>query len=185
MPNYYSLAIFNPNNMMTKSLKKLKLKKQSATSLFHYSIRLTMKVQIYRIDKTLELPKFETTGSFGFDFIIRKTTTIQPKSHGLIPGNLIIKCPEKLALLIIPRSSTFKKTGLIFPHSVGLIDQDYCGKNDEIMIQVFNFGEKEVLIKRGKKIAQGLFVKTENVEFTEIDEDFLGRDSRGGFGSTG
>lgn len=143
-----------------------------------------MKVQIHRIDKTLEFPKFETKGSFGFDFIIRETTKIAPKSLGLIPGNLIVKCPEKLALLIIPRSSMFKKTGLIFPHSIGLIDQDYCGENDEIMIQVFNFGEATVVIKRGEKIAQGLFVKTKKIEFEEISKTILEKNSRGGFGST-
>lgn len=143
-----------------------------------------MKVQIHQIDKTLELPKFETNGSFGFDFVTRKTTSISKKSLGLIPANLIVKCPEKLALLILPRSSMFKRTGLIFPHSIGLIDQDYCGKDDEIMIQVFNFGEQEVIIQRGEKIAQGLFVKTKNVEFEEVSKSVLEKISRGGFGST-
>ena len=143
-----------------------------------------MNVDVYRIDKALPLPQFETNGSFGFDFLIRETCTIKPKSVALLPSNLVIKCPQNLALLIIPRSSTFRKTKLMFPHSIGLIDQDYCGKNDEIMIQVFNMGEEEITIKRGEKIAQGLFVKTENITFSEVPESFLGKDSRGGFGST-
>ncbi|MCK5460386.1 dUTP diphosphatase [Candidatus Gracilibacteria bacterium] len=143
-----------------------------------------MQVEIFRIDNTLELPHFETSGSFGFDFLSRKTTKIPPSSRGLIPGNIIIKCPPHLALLILPRSSLFKKTNLIFPHSIGLIDKDYCGGKDEIMIQVFNLGKEEVIINRGEKIAQGLFVKTEKVDFTEIPETFLGKNSRGGFGST-
>jgi len=89
-----------------------------------------------------------------------------------------------LALLILPRSSTFRKKSLIFPHSVGLIDQDYCGPEDEIMIQVFNFGKDTIVVERGERIAQGLFMKTAVAEFVEVDADFLGNDSRGGFGST-
>lgn len=143
-----------------------------------------MQVEIFRIDKKLELPRFETAGSFGFDFLARETTTIPPSARGLIPGNIIVKCPPHLALLILPRSSLFKKTNLIFPHSIGLIDQDYCGEKDEIMIQVFNLGKEEVVINRGEKIAQGLFIKTEKVDFAEIPESLLGKDSRGGFGST-
>lgn len=142
-----------------------------------------MSVEVYRIDKTLELPQYETPGSFGFDFLARETIHIAPKSLGMIPGNLIIKCPDNLALLILPRSSTFRKTGLMFPHSIGLIDQDYCGGNDEIMIQVFNFGDTVVTVNRGDKIAQGMFVKTESITFTEVPKEFLGQ-SRGGFGST-
>ncbi len=144
-----------------------------------------MQVQIYRLDKDLPLPKYETEGSFGFDFIAREKITIQPQEVGLIPSNTIIKCPKDLALLILPRSSTYRKKGLMFPHSIGLIDQDYCGENDEILIQVINFGKESIIIERGERIAQGLFVNTPKVEFTEIEKDFLGKDSRGGFGSTG
>lgn len=144
-----------------------------------------MKIQIFRKDKALPLPQYETAGSFGFDLSARETTTIEPQELGLIPSNLVIKCPADLALLILPRSSTFRKKSLIFPHSIGLIDQDYCGPDDEIMLQVFNMGKKPITIERGERVAQGLFMKTAVAEFVEVDEDFLGTDSRGGFGSTG
>jgi len=143
-----------------------------------------MKVQIFRKDKDLPLPQYETAGSFGFDISARLDITIEPQTLGLIPGNIVVKCPTALALLILPRSSTFRKTTLVFPHSVGLIDQDYCGPDDEIMIQVFNMGKEAVTIKRGDKIAQGLFMKTAVADFVEVETDFLGPDSRGGFGST-
>ncbi len=143
-----------------------------------------MKVQIHRLDKNLALPKFETDGSFGFDFLARKDTIVNPGKIGLVPGNVVVKCPDELALLILPRSSTYRKTGLVFPHSVGLVDQDYCGPKDEIMIQLVNNTDKEVTVNRGDKVAQGLFVRTPKIEFTEVEEDFLEKDSRGGFGST-
>ncbi|MDH3324879.1 MAG: dUTP diphosphatase [Candidatus Peregrinibacteria bacterium] len=139
-------------------------------------------VQIYRVDKTLPLPKHETNGSFAFDLLARETTEISPQEVVLIPGNVIVKCPKNLALLILPRSSTYRKTGLIFPHSVGLIDEDYCGENDEIMIQVLNLSKETITIERGERVAQGLFVKTEKIEFKEIETPH--KISRGGFGST-
>lgn len=142
-----------------------------------------MKIEIFRIDKTLPLPKYETDGSFAFDLLARETAEIKPQELFLIPSNVIIKCPNNLALKILPRSSTFRKKSLMFPHSIGLIDGDYCGENDEIMIQVINFGKESVTVERGEKIAQGLFVQTQRVEFEEVDKERLGR-SRGGFGST-
>jgi len=143
-----------------------------------------MKVEIHRLDKDLALPKFETDGSFGFDFLARKDTIINPGEVGLVPGNVVVKCPDELALLILPRSSTYRMAGLTCPHSVGLVDQDYCGPKDEIMIQLVNNNNNAVTVKKGDKVAQGLFVRTPKIEFIEVDKDFLGKDSRGGFGST-
>lgn len=139
-------------------------------------------IEIYRIDKSLELPKYETAGSFAFDFLAREETVIEPQNIGLIPGNVIVKCPKDLALLILPRSSTPRKKGLSFPHSVGLIDGDYHGEKDEILIQVYNFTKESVIIEKGERIAQGLFTKVEQVKFTETHSP--SEISRGGFGST-
>ncbi len=141
-----------------------------------------MNVEIFRIDRTLSLPKYETEGSFAFDFLARETIEIMPLNFGMIPGNVIVKCPVDHALLILPRSSTPRKKSLMFPHSVGLIDHDYCGEEDEIMIQVYNFSRESVVVDRGERIAQGLFVKMAKAMFDEIGE--VGEGSRGGFGST-
>ena len=142
-----------------------------------------MKIEIFRVDKELPLPKYETEGSFAFDFIARETIEIAPGELGLIPGNVIIGCPHDHALLILPRSSTPRKKSLMFPHSVGLIDHDYCGPEDEILIQVYNFGKSSVVVERGERVAQGLFVKIDKAEFVEVEQ--VGEQSRGGFGSTG
>ena len=141
-----------------------------------------MKVEIFRIDSSLPLPKYETKGSFAFDFLAREKTVIAPHEIGFVPGNVIVKCPEDLALLILPRSSTPRKKSLVFPHSVGLIDRDYHGEKDEILIQVLNFSNDPVTVEKGERIAQGLFVRTQQVELDEVHTP--GEISRGGFGST-
>ncbi len=142
-----------------------------------------MNVSIQRIDSTLPLPSYASTGAVGFDFVTRETTVIEPGAIGLVPGNVIVKVPEGYALLILPRSSLPRKKGLVCPHSVGVIDQDYHGPKDEILVQVQNITKEPVTIERGERIAQGLFVKVDIAEWTEVDGH--GAESRGGFGSTG
>lgn len=141
-----------------------------------------MKIKIVRVDKSLPLPKYETLGAVGFDIICRLETTVKPKQIGLIPSNLIIKTPKGYALILVPRSSMPGKKGLSFPHSIGVIDQDYSGDKDEILIQVYNFSSKKTVIKRGEKIAQGMFFKIEKPIWKEVKSH--GVKSRGGFGST-
>ncbi len=141
-----------------------------------------MKVRIKRIDKELPLPVYETAGAVGFDLLAREDTTIQPKEIVLIPANVIVETPAGYAFIIVSRSSTPRKKGLTKPHGIGIIDQDYCGPEDEVKIQVQNFTDKEVIVKRGEKISQGLFIPVERAEFVEVDE--IDRETRGGFGST-
>jgi len=141
-----------------------------------------MKVRIKRIDKSLPLPIYETNGSVGFDLLAREDVTIDSKAIQLIPANVIVEVPEGYALILASRSSTPKRHGLTKPHGIGVIDQDYCGDTDELKIQVRNFTEEGVTIKKGAKIAQGLFVRVDRLEFEEVDE--IKKASRGGFGST-
>jgi dUTP pyrophosphatase len=142
---------------------------------------VTMRVNIKRIDKTLPLPVYETEGSVGFDILIRENSIVAPKSLALLPGNIIVETPEGYMLMIASRSSTPKK-GLTPPHGIGVIDNDYCGENDEVKVLVYNFTEEEVEIKRGDKLAQGIFVRVDKPEIIEVDE--VKKKSRGGFGST-
>lgn len=141
-----------------------------------------MKVKIKRLDKTLPLPKYETNGSVGFDILAREDVIVEPKSIGLIPGNIIVKVPKNYMLMIASRSSTPKKKGLLTPHGIGIIDHDYCGPEDEIHIQVYNFRNETVTIKRGEKIAQGVFVHIDKFELDEVEK--MDSMNRGGFGST-
>ncbi|MDD5623525.1 MAG: dUTP diphosphatase [Candidatus Peribacteraceae bacterium] len=142
-----------------------------------------MHVAIQRIDPSLPLPRFESAGAVGFDLITRETTVIAPGKIALVPGNVIVKVPEGHALLIVPRSSLPRKKALVCPHSIGVIDCDYHGGKDEILVQVQNVSDAPVTVERGERIAQGIFVKVERAEWEEVDGH--GAETRGGFGSTG
>jgi dUTP pyrophosphatase len=141
------------------------------------------KIKIKRIDKTLPLPIYETNGSVGFDLIARETVTIEPGKIELIPGNVVVKTPEGYMLMLVSRSSTPKKKGLLKPHAIGIIDQDYSGEEDELKIQVYNFTTQSTTVEKGEKIAQGIFVRVDKFEWEEVDS--MNSKSRGGFGTTG
>lgn len=141
-----------------------------------------MKVKIKRVDKSLPLPKYETDGAVGFDLLCRESAEIAPQEIALIPANVIVETPTGYMLMLCMRSSTPCKFGLMMAQSVGIIDNDYCGEEDEIKIQVYNFTDKVVTIERGSRIAQAIFVRVATLEWNEIEE--MTESSRGGFGST-
>ena len=114
--------------------------------------------------------------------LAREAVEIPAGEIKLIPANVIVATPPGFALLITSRSSTPRKKGLTQPHGLGVIDQDYCGSEDEIKIQVLNFTNETVRVERGEKIAQGLFVRCERAKFEEVEN--IENKTRGGFGST-
>ena len=85
-------------------------------------------------------------------------------------------------LLVSPRSSTPRKKGLTSPHGIGVIDQDYSGPEDEMVFLCYNFTDKTSIVRRGEKLAQGVFVKVDKAQWEEVDE--VDTPTRGGFGST-
>ncbi len=142
-----------------------------------------MQVSIHKLRPELELPRFQTPGSVGFDLAAAEDVIIAPDEITMIPTGLVIATPPGFALIIASRSSVPRKFGLSPPHGIGIIDQDYSGAEDEIRILVRNFTAHAVSIPKGTRIAQGMFVRAEQAEFVEAD--FSDSASRGGFGSTG
>lgn len=140
-----------------------------------------MKVKIKLIDKTLPLPEYQTSGAVAFDLYSRIDAVISPKTLERLPTNVIIAIPKGYMLEIKDRSSTLKKKGLLV--STGFIDTDYCGEEDEILLQVYNMTDEDVKIEKGERLGQGAFVRVDLAEWEEVDS--MEGKSRGGFGTTG
>ncbi|MBN1119845.1 MAG: dUTP diphosphatase [Anaerolineae bacterium] len=142
-----------------------------------------MDVLIKRIDDSLPLPAYQTDGSVFFDLAARETIEIAPQSTGLIPLNIVVATPEGYLFLLVPRSSTPLKKGLLIPNGIGVIDQDYCGNGDEVRLLAYNFSRETVTIERGERIAQAGFVRVDRANWREVES--MPGANRGGFGSTG
>lgn len=141
-----------------------------------------MQIKISRIDKSLPLPEYQTSGAVAFDMYPRIDAILKSGEWQLLPSNLIIEVPAGYALILAARSSLTKK-GLRLSNGIGVIDQDYHGPSDEIGILVYNFFDHKVKIDKGDRIAQGIIVPVTKAEWQEID--LTKENSRGGFGSTG
>ena len=102
--------------------------------------------------------------------------------HKIISLGVSMKLPEGYEAHLAPRSSTFKKWGILMTNSVGVIDNSYSGDNDVWGFSAF--ATRDTVIEVNDRIAQfRIMKKMEPVRFTEVyhmtDAD------RGGFGSTG
>ena len=93
-----------------------------------------------------------------------------------------MKLPEGYEAHIVPRSSTYKKWGIIQTNSVGIVDNSYSGDNDQWMMPVLAM--RDTHISKNDRICQFRIVeKQPDVEFTVVEK--LDDESRGGFGTTG
>ncbi len=140
-----------------------------------------MIVKVKRIDKSLPLPQYQTSGAVAFDLYSRVDAMIAPKTLERLPTNVIIEIPKGYMLEIKDRSSTLKKKGLLV--TTGYIDNDYCGDTDEILLQVYNLSDTSVKIEKGERLGQGAFVKIDLADWEEVET--MGEKNRGGFGTTG
>lgn len=142
-----------------------------------------MQIKIKRIDKSFPLPEYHTNGSVAFDLYSRIDETIPAGETKFLPANLIIETPPEYMLMIASRSSLGKKKGLKLTNGVGIIDQDFCGEEDELKLFVHNFTKEDVKIEKGERLGQGVFVKIEKAQWKEVEK--MNENSRGGWGSTG
>lgn len=141
-----------------------------------------MKIKIKRFDKSLPLPVYKTAGAVCVDLCCRTDISIEPQKIAYIPMNVAIEMPPGYWALQAPRSSTHK-LGLMQVNSIGIVDSDYCGDNDEYLFPAFNFTNNKVNIEKGTRLSQLMILKFEPIEFEETDH--LNNADRGGLGSTG
>ena len=103
----------------------------------------------------------------------------------MIPLVVAMKLPEGYEAHIAPRSSTFKKYGIIQVNSVGVVDNSYSGPNDMWKMPVIKLAEgTEDMIHAGDRICQFRIIKSQP-KLNFIESTLENNVDRGGFGSTG
>jgi len=134
-------------------------------------------------NKMINLPKRQTLHSAGYDIESAETVVIHPQEVKLVKTGLKAYMQPDEVLQVYIRSSIPINKGLMMANNVGIIDSDYYNneKNEgHIMIPLYNFSKNPVIINKGDKIAQGIFIKY----LTTDNDEPVERIRAGGFGSS-
>ena len=100
----------------------------------------------------------------------------------LIPLGIAMQLPEGYEAHVVPRSSTYKKWKIIQANHMGVIDESYCGDNDQWMFPAIAL--ENTIIHKDDRICQFRIMEHQpELRFVEVSK--LGNEDRGGFGSTG
>ena len=108
--------------------------------------------------------------------------SLGPDEFYLVNLGVAMKLPDGFEAHVAPRSSTFKRWGILQANSVGIIDNSYCGDTDIWMMPIYT--TRAISVPKGTRLCQFRLVRKQpNIVFHEVDT--LNSKSRGGFGSTG
>lgn len=116
------------------------------------------------------------------DLRLAETVTLKQGEFRILRLGVGIKLPEGYEAHCVPRSSTFKNWGIIQTNSCGIIDNTYCGDEDEWRYPVY--ATRDVTIEVNSRICQFRIVENQpKITFEEVEH--LDGVNRGGFGTTG
>ena len=143
-----------------------------------------VKVLIKRLNPSVQLPSYKTSGASGMDLmaLVEKPINLEPGKSCLVPTGLSIAFPEEYEIQIRPRSGLAAKNNISVLNTPGTIDSDYRG---ELKIILFNHGSENFIINNNDRVAQMVLtpiIKMELEETNKLPDSIRGK---GGFGSTG
>ena len=139
-------------------------------------------IKIKYFDDKIEKLEYIDEKSDWIDLRASEDIEMKKGDFSLIPLGVAMKLPSGYEAHIVPRSSTFKTWGIIQTNSMGVIDESYCGDNDQWKMPVY--ATQDTVIHKNDRICQFRIMKHQpTIEFEEVDK-LEGKD-RSGFGSTG
>ena len=143
-----------------------------------------VKVLIKKLNSSVKLPSYKTSGASGMDLMawLEKPINLEPGKSCLVPTGLSVAFPKEYEIQIRPRSGLAAKNNISILNTPGTIDSDYRG---EVKIILFNHGNENFIINKNDRIAQMVLtpiIKMELEETSELPDSIRGE---GGFGSTG
>lgn len=117
-----------------------------------------------------------------FDLAASEDVKLREGEVQVIPLGIRMKLPEGYFGLVVPRSSTCLKHGIMMANSVGVIEPDYCGDND--VWGFVAYAVRDTAIAKGTRIAQFMPVRMfGDLDFHVVES--MPYTDRGGYGSTG
>lgn len=130
-----------------------------------------------KIDKIKKIDKGDWC-----DLRAAETVELKAGEFKLIKLGVAMQLPSGYEAHMVPRSSTYKNFGIIQTNHQAVIDESYCGDNDQWLYPAYAL--RDTVINVNDRICQFRIVeKQPPVDFVEVE--VLGNDDRGGIGSTG
>lgn len=142
---------------------------------------MTKEIKIKYFDK--DMPKLEKIAIGDWiDLRCKEDIDLKQGELAYIKLGVAMELPKGYEAIVTPRSSTPKNFGLICANSFGVIDETYCGDNDEWCFVAYAI--RDTHIEKYSRICQFRIVEHQpEVKFVELEE--LGNSNRNGFGSSG
>ena len=116
------------------------------------------------------------------DLRAAETVELKAGEFKLIPLGVAMALPVGYEAHVLPRSSTYKNFGIRQTNNMGVIDESYCGPNDQWFFPAL--AERDTIINVNDRICQFRIMEHQpKIEF--VTDDLEGNMDRGGHGSTG
>lgn len=139
-------------------------------------------IRIKYIDKDILKLNYIDNKSDWIDLRSAEDVELKAGDFKVIGLGVAMHLPDGYEAIIAPRSSTYKNFGIISANSIGIIDESYCGDNDEWKFTAIAL--RDTKIKKNDRICQFRIIEHQpKVKFDIVD--VLGNEDRGGIGSTG
>jgi dUTP pyrophosphatase len=140
------------------------------------------KIRIKYFTDKIEKLKYIDGKSDWIDLRCAEEITLKKGEFKLIPLGVAMQLPDGYEAHVVPGRSTFKNFRVIQTNHCGVIDESYCGDNDQVYMRVLAVRDTQIHVN--DRICQfRIFEHQPVIEFDETDH--LDGVDRGGFGSTG
>jgi len=140
----------------------------------------SLKIKIKYLSNIIKIKKI-AIGDW-IDLRTAEDSIIKRGAYKLIPLGIAMELPKGYEAHVVPRSSTFQNFHVIQTNHMGVIDESYCGDNDQWYFPAFALDWS--YIPKNSRICQFRIVKKmENVQLVEVEK--LNNKNRNGLGSTG
>ena len=139
-------------------------------------------IQIKYFSNEIEKLTYIGGKSDWIDLRAAREMELKAGDYAMIPLGVGMKLPEGYEAHIVPRSSTYKNFGIIQVNHMGVVDESYCGDNDQWHMPVYAM--RDTVIHVNDRICQFRIMEHQpQILFEEVET--LNAPDRGGFGSTG
>ena len=140
------------------------------------------KIKIKYLSDKIERLRYIDGKSDWIDLRAAERVVLKKGEFQLIPLGVAMQLPQGFEAHIVPRSSTFKNFGIIQTNHMGVIDESYCGDNDQWFFPAYAL--RDTKISKNDRICQFRIMEHQPAILFE-ETDSLDHEDRGGIGSTG